>query len=236
MLGLHGLQSNQNIFSDLISDPRFSEFSILTLDVLGFGESDKPKGFSYDLLEQAEIISLVLEKKELRRFTVVGHSLGGMLGTLLLKVVPNHVIALISLEGNLTEKDCGESLKVSSMEFKKFVANYDKMKADISTTGGSGGAKRATWMKSTPDYAFFKTSESIVSWSRNKELSEIFHNSSQPKLLIVGDQSRFHSRPCAECIVIRTVKNAGHFMLLEEPRETLHLIYEFLGSVIKGDH
>jgi len=229
VLALHGLQSNQQIYDALFSDPSYDKFSILTLDFLGFGASDKPESSSYDLLEQAQIVTKVLAIEGIEKVNVLGHSLGGMVGTLLLDMIPNQISKLISIEGNLTLKDCGESLKVSEMPLQSFYDSYDKMKEEIRNKGGVSGPQRADWMKSTPAYAFYETAKSLVEWSRSEKLMKIFSTSSHQKLLIIGEESSYHSRPNDARTTIRTIPNSGHFLLQENPRPTLTAIKDFLG-------
>jgi pimeloyl-ACP methyl ester carboxylesterase len=51
-------------------------YHVITLDMLGFGLSDKPKSHQYSLLEQADIISAVLEKKGISRCHILAHDYG----------------------------------------------------------------------------------------------------------------------------------------------------------------
>ncbi len=225
---LHGLQANQHVFNEILTDPHFSGYSVLTLDLIGFGNSDKSHGFSYELTDQAQLISELLEKEKIRKFSIIGHSAGAMIGTLLLKMIPEKIKAFVSLEGNLVEKDCGESLKISSMNLTEFADSYERMKEDIAENGGVSGAKRAAWTRTIADHAFFRTAKSIVACSKTNQLLEIFNKASQPRLLIVGEKSHFHSRPEGPGITVRTVSDAGHFMLIEKPEATWALVHEFL--------
>lgn len=228
LLGLHGLQSNQLLFDELVEHPDFASFSVVTLDLIGFGDSDKPQDFSYDLKDQAEAIIKLLHAKQIEKVSVIGHSLGGMLGTLLLKLAPEKIESLISLEGNLTELDCGESLKIASRPYKDFAADYETFINEIRAHGGISGVRRAGWMETIPDYVFYKTSQSIVTWAKSRELAQIFQESPHHKLLLVGDKGRFHSRPLSERITIGIVPGASHFMLAERSAATLQLIRAYL--------
>jgi 3-oxoadipate enol-lactonase len=77
MVFVHGIWANHLTW---INQIRF--FSKLTeiyiLDLLGHGKSDKPKeGISIDLL--SEIVKGIIEKLEIRKPVVIGHSLGGFI-------------------------------------------------------------------------------------------------------------------------------------------------------------
>lgn len=49
---------------------------VITLDFVGFGLSDKPEEFSYSLIEQADVVSIVLRDLGVRRAHVVAHDMG----------------------------------------------------------------------------------------------------------------------------------------------------------------
>ena len=50
---------------------------VLTVDLKGFGQSDKPINENYSIFDQAALISQFIEQLNLKNVTVVGHSLGG---------------------------------------------------------------------------------------------------------------------------------------------------------------
>src|SRR3989344_3772035 len=95
---LHGLQSNKNMFNDLLSKPFFKNYSLFVIDFVGFGNSSKPEQFSYDLLDQAKICQEIILSLNLNKIHIIGHSMGGMIGTLLLEMVPERVNSLINME------------------------------------------------------------------------------------------------------------------------------------------
>lgn len=50
---------------------------VIAVDFKGFGQSDKPFDERYSVLDQAELIAQLVEDKDLRNLTIVGHSFGG---------------------------------------------------------------------------------------------------------------------------------------------------------------
>ena len=50
---------------------------VIAVDFKGFGQSDKPFDERYSVLDQAELIAQLIEDKDLRDLTIVGHSFGG---------------------------------------------------------------------------------------------------------------------------------------------------------------
>ncbi|MCG8670995.1 MAG: alpha/beta hydrolase, partial [Pseudomonadales bacterium] len=52
------------------------EYRCVTLDLLGYGFSDKPQNHKYSILEQADIVEALVESKQLKSFHVLSHDYG----------------------------------------------------------------------------------------------------------------------------------------------------------------
>lgn len=120
---LHGLQSNSDVFLSLCLRPFLKAYSILALDFIGFGHSSKPTSFSYDLLDQKKVLEGILKEENIKECIVIGHSMGGMVGTLLLTSPTINVVKFACLEGNLRPEDGVFSTTVSEMDFLSFEKN-----------------------------------------------------------------------------------------------------------------
>ena len=59
------------IWDQLISTNR-----VLTLDLLGFGFSAKPKGYRYNIFDQADLIEQLLSSKQIKRVKILSHDYG----------------------------------------------------------------------------------------------------------------------------------------------------------------
>jgi len=56
---------------------------VIAVDLKGFGQSDKPFDERYSVVDQAELLAQLIEEKDLRNLTLVGHSFGGGVALLL---------------------------------------------------------------------------------------------------------------------------------------------------------
>ncbi|MCB0324581.1 MAG: alpha/beta hydrolase [Bdellovibrionales bacterium] len=232
LLLLHGLQSNSGLFGPFFCSTQFENFDLIAPDLLGFGASSKPADASYDIFQQVELISEFCESLEISRFHVIGHSLGGMIGTLLLEANTGAVLSLSSLEGNLTGADCGASRKVAELSFADFQGGYySELKASLASCEEPSAALRRTALDSIPDHVFYETSKSIISWSESGKLLQAFSESEVPRCLIIGERSHYTARPEAEHLQTHTIRNAGHFMIQDNPEQTLGIVRSFLRSV-----
>ncbi len=231
---LHGLQSNRQLFDKFFNDHRFSQFSLLTVDLIGFGQSSKPTNFSYEHAEQVKILEALLLFEKIKSGIVLGHSLGGMLAILLSQSKSFSMKALTSLEGNLLEQDCGKSRDFAMFSEDQFNQEYPKFLEILSRGQSVSERQRTEWLKSIPAYVIRKTSVATLELCRKRTLIEIFEKLQIPRLLIVGEKGSFKSRPTGKELTIETITDAGHFMLLEQEESTLQKIDSFLVKVHVG--
>ena len=52
------------------------QYRVLTLDMIGFGFSDKPRKHSYSIFDQADLIEQFLETKQIRKLNILSHDYG----------------------------------------------------------------------------------------------------------------------------------------------------------------
>jgi pimeloyl-ACP methyl ester carboxylesterase len=76
LLFLHGFGASSYSWRYLIE--WFSaQYRTLSIDLKGFGVSDKPRGSDYSLKAQSDSIKRFIEEKQLENVVLVGHSFGG---------------------------------------------------------------------------------------------------------------------------------------------------------------
>lgn len=59
-----------------IWEPLTRDFRVITIDMLGFGFSAKPKGHAYNIMEQADIVEAFIQHSQLQEFHVFAHDYG----------------------------------------------------------------------------------------------------------------------------------------------------------------
>ena len=186
ILFLHGLQSKKETFDIYLSNlSNKTNNSLISVDLMGFGQSAKPKNFGYDLRDQVNEIEKLISQLNIKNLIIIGHSYGGMIGTKLLESKSLNFKLLISLEGNLMEEDCGESAIVAGMTFKEFTGYFKSLKNELINSNKPSDNFRGESISHIPPHIFYKTSKAIVSWSKSGYLNNIFYNNLTPKLLIV---------------------------------------------------
>ena len=74
-------------------------FHVLAPDLRGHGDSDWTKGGSYSLTEYVYDLSRLVRSTAAQKVTIVGHSMGGMVGLIYSGTFPDQVSALVVLDG-----------------------------------------------------------------------------------------------------------------------------------------
>jgi hypothetical protein len=94
--------------------PEFSGRSVLAYDAPGCGETeiDDLSLVSVPFLAQAAVA--MLDRYDIDRFRLVGHSMGGLTSLLLADQIPDRVLSFIDIECNLAPEDCFLSRQIIS--------------------------------------------------------------------------------------------------------------------------
>jgi pimeloyl-ACP methyl ester carboxylesterase len=82
------------------------QYRLLSLDLLGFGLSDKPSKHQYSLLEQADIVQALLNKQGVKQYHILAHDYGDSVAQELLSrqdVIDNaaNILSICFLNGGL---------------------------------------------------------------------------------------------------------------------------------------
>ena len=228
LLLLHGLGCSKESFRDIWFRDEFSNYSIISLDFLGFGDSSKPDKFSYKMEDQASVCAEVLKEISSKQVHIVAHSMGGAIGLLLPSALLNSALTFANLEGNLIRKDCGiVSRKTISVSFQKFEKKVLPDLKDLSKSFGEG----RFFLDSALPLGFYKSAESLVRWSDSGELISRFKNLPCRKSYFYGERNAdldvLHRLNTIEKVMI---SRSGHFMINDNPEEFYSRLRIFLST------
>jgi pimeloyl-ACP methyl ester carboxylesterase len=154
------------------------------------------------------------------RAYILGHSLGGMIGTRLLQEANAELLGFVNCEGNLTLEDAGMSRTIVSQSFEYFSATgYSQIKTNLLSSGESSALLRVQWLRSVPDYVMYRTCQAIVEQSLDPSFAQLFYATEIPRMYLHGDAnvSKAERIPNTPDLKKVSVPNSGHFMLLDNP-------------------
>lgn len=225
IVGLHGLQSCKEIYPPIFAAPWCSEYSLLAIDAVGFGKSDKPDWFSYDIADQALAYVQIVDQLNIQKMHLVGHSWGGMAGIMLLEKLGDRVLSFVSMEGNMVASDCGKSRSIAMEPSETFAEiGYPKILNEIQNEGKSNAAQRVEWLSLMPPSVFHRAAQSVVQWSESGKLLPKFIDAPQKKYFIYGEKNQRKKDVLPASIPNIEIANAGHFMLADNFEDTAKAI------------
>jgi pimeloyl-ACP methyl ester carboxylesterase len=96
LLLLHGFLGTHRVFDD-ITEPLAEKFRVLSIDLPGFGDSEKPppSRYNYGLESFAEVVADVISALRVGRSHLLGHGLGGAVALTLAAEHPEFVDHLV---------------------------------------------------------------------------------------------------------------------------------------------
>lgn len=228
VLFIHGLGCSKESFQYAWSRLDPGDFSLLAPDLPGFGNSSRPEGFSYSMEDHARVCKEVLKAFDFDRLHVVAHSMGGAVGLLLPEELLPSTASFVNVEGNLVSEDCGlvsrEAIGVPYESFER--GFFPELKERFKKEEG-----RYLAMGASDPLAFYKSSESLVSWSEGGGLLDRFRTMTCRKCYVHGERNA--SMPVLERLSGMkkvSIKGSGHFPMIDNPED----FYTALADVIQG--
>ncbi|WP_117879845.1 alpha/beta fold hydrolase [Aureibaculum luteum] len=86
---LHGFLEDLTMW-DAVSEELSKRNKVISIDLLGHGASDN-LGYIHTMEEQAEMVKAVLKHLKLRKYVIIGHSMGGYISLAFAKLFPNTI-------------------------------------------------------------------------------------------------------------------------------------------------
>ncbi len=235
---LHGLGASKDSFKSCFELNSFKDYTLATPDLPGCGESRWLDASSCTMGNQADIVLQWIRDMDLGSLTIVGHSMGGVIGIYLAEALGPRVTKFFNLEGNLRGRDCTFSGKIASLSMEAFekrgLRQFKRTIEDLMQVDPSPGLKE--YYKSISRcsaQALYLSAVSLASESRGGRLKERFFNLPVEKWYVFGERSMDPStRRFLEYhhIPYFTVPDSGHFMMEDQP----HLFYEMLLEALQG--
>jgi len=218
---LHGFGSTKEDYADIAFRSEFSGRSVLAYDAPGCGETkiDDLSMVSVPFLVRTAIA--MLDRYDIDRFHLVGHSMGGLTSLLLADRIPDRVLSFIDIEGNLAPEDCFLSRQIISHDveeddrfFEEFVDRTWHSCFFASPMFAAGlrhkvrpGAVRGIF-------------ESMVELSDNGELMARFLRLPFPRMFMYGEQNTslsYLAHLQDHGVELAEIPQCGHFPMYSNP-------------------
>jgi pimeloyl-ACP methyl ester carboxylesterase len=226
---------------------------VIAVDLKGFGQSDKPFDSRYSVFDQAELLAQLIEDKDLRNLTLVGHSFGGGIALLLAleanerlkgrisKLVlldtiayPQNIPVFFRLLDVPLVSHLGVSMVPASFQTRVAlrIAYFDDSKIDQDEVETYAAPLKTAAGK----HAIIYSARQIVP-DGLAEISERYKTIKLPTLILWCDHDRIvplevglKLRRTLPNSTLRLVEDCGHMPQEEQPASTLKLLQGFLGG------
>jgi pimeloyl-ACP methyl ester carboxylesterase len=252
VLLIHGFGASSFTWRHLIPELAKS-YRVIAVDLKGFGQSDKPFDEHYSVLDQAELIAQLIEDKDLRDLTIVGHSFGGGVA-LRLAIAANQrlggrISRLVLLDSIAYPQQIPVAFRLLDMPVVSQVgmrmvpptvqtrvalkiAYFDDSKIDDETVEMYSAPLKTAAGKN----AIIHSARQIVPDDIN-ELPELYKTITLPTLILWCDHDRIvpldvgiKLRRTLPNSTLRLVQSCGHMPQEEQPEATLSLLKGFIGG------
>jgi len=148
---VHGLGESSLSFQESFDHPALEPFALVALDLLGYGRSSAAGDGDYRFDSHVRRLWQLVDDLGLERFALLGHSMGGDLGTLMAEGDgQGRMVALVNVEGDLTPQDIFFSNKVVQADERGQFASWFAGAFREETVLGAWGSR---WESSRRYYA-----------------------------------------------------------------------------------
>ena len=188
---LHGFLENSTMWKNII--PELSKKNrVITIDLLGHGETDCI-GYVHTMEEQAKMVKSVLNHLKLRRYTLIGHSMGGYIALAFSNLFPKTIKGLC-LMNSTYEIDDDERKLLRTRANKMAEKNFENI-VRMSFTNLFSETSRTTFKSEindalsealkTPIRGFIAGQEGM---RIRKNYTSFFKKADFKKMLILGEK------------------------------------------------
>lgn len=226
---------------------------VIAVDLKGFGQSDKPMDERYSVFDQAELLAQLIEDRNLRDLTLVGHSFGGGVALLLAleadQRLKGRISRLVLLNTLAYPQNMPVFFRMLNMPFFSHVgvrmvppavqtrvalkiAYHDDSKIDDSEVEVYAGPLKTAAGK----HAIIQSARQIVPEDLDA-LAERYKSIALPTLILWCDHDRIvpldvglKLRRAMPNASLKVVQGCGHMPQEEQPSQTLELMQDFLGG------
>lgn len=207
------------------------KYSVLMYDHRGHGRSDKPKG-NYSVQTLSNDLYTLIQKQNLGKVTLVGHSMGGMTALIFALDHPDKVSKLV-LVG--TAAKVPFSMRVSGVT-RYFIPYKTFMRRSVESGYYKPSEQliknsMATAMNTSKHAAYQCFTELTAKYDIRDRVSKI----KSPTLIVVGEKdkdlpvklSQYLNREI-EGSKLQIIPDSGHMVIVEKPEEFSQVLGEFI--------
>ena len=232
---IHGFLGSSKMWTPQINFFK-NYFRVITLDIPGFGKSNKAK--SYNSIQSiAQLLLDCLEEKKINEFHLLGHSMGGMIAQEIAKINQNKILKLICYSTGAIGEIPGrfETIKQSRDNLKKMGLKYiTKNIAKTWFIKGENANYFRICVESGNQSSFKAVDNALIAFQKWNGINNL-KNIKNETLLIWGNKDKSYNQEQIE-ILKKNIKNSrlvkfkgcAHNVHLEKINQFNKIVKDFL--------
>ncbi len=238
---LHGYLESMLVWDDFIP-LLYKDVRVVTLDLPGHGIS-MVTGDIHTMEFLADTLAATLEKLNIERCTLVGHSMGGYVAAAFCAKYPGMLDAVVMFHAT-PNADSEEKRAKRDQEIKLIAAGKKEAIAHIAPAARFAADNRhrlAPYIDECTEIILITEDEGILAILRGmrerKDHNEMFQQSTVKQLFIFGEKDEYIPLELAQSIEanhpqakILWLKHSGHMGFIEEPEVTAQAIIDIANS------
>ncbi len=254
LLFIHGLLGSQRQWAHLV-DRLDDDHRLIVPDLFGHGESAKPVG-DYSLGAHAATLRDLLDRLDIERVTLVGHSLGGGIAMVFSYLFPERVERLVLVASGGLGREVSPLLRSATLPGAEYVLPVIASGWVRDRIASAGRALGAVGLRPGPDVrevwagftslgdadtrrAFLATTRAVIDpGGQSVTAHDYLPEATQlPTLVVWGTRDRmipaWHAASATTSIEkcrVELFQGAGHFPHLDDPERFADLVREFVAE------
>jgi pimeloyl-ACP methyl ester carboxylesterase len=236
LVWVHGLGESGRCFDAIAAHPHLWPYRHVLVDLPGYGRSPWPPS-SRGLEDGADELAAWLGARD-DNAVLVGHSLGGVLATLVAERHPDTVRAVVDVEGNSTFGDCTFSSRIAAADEAEFVAGgYELLWQELWAEAGEDVALRSysASLAFADPWVLWRHATDLVALSRGETLAARRGKLTVPLLFIAGVPDgvceRSRQALAAAGVRVAEVSPAGHWPYVDRAEPFAEIVARFVESL-----
>lgn len=231
---LHGFGSTKEDYADVIQQAELTDRPVLAYDAPGCGASSCWDLSAISIPFLVSVAEQMLAARDIDRFHLIGHSMGGLTGLLLAERQPERVAGFVDIEGNVAPEDCFLSRQIVTHPHHEPQGFLDEF---IERVWNSRFYGSTLYASSLPHKvragAVRPIFESMVDQSDNGGLMDRFLSLPFPRMYMYGEQNNTLSylpQLAANGVELAEISDCAHFPMYSNAPAMWSRISTFINS------